>query len=327
MMALGLSTLALILITRAAKVMNEREIVQEALLRSEKKFRSIVENTLEGIIITDSKGVIQMVNPAFTVVTGFEVGEVFGKNPCLLSSGHHDARFYQDMWQTITQTNSWKGEIWNRRKNGESYPEWLSINTIKDEQGQVTNYVGVFSDITERKKKEEDLKNLAFYDALTGVPNRMLFNERLLQAIRAALRSKQQIAVFFLDLDYFKQVNDNHGHEVGDLLLQEVAKRLLSILRKEDTVARLGGDEFAIVLRTVLNPDDAFLIANKIIESLTLPFLLKEHVCRIGTSIGISLFPTHASSSETLVKFADEAMYAAKKSGRNCYRLHGVEAV
>ena len=320
---LGLSLLALTLITRAARAMSELETAQEELRRSEQKFRSIVENTLEGISITDTHGNIQMVNQAFSMVTGYKVGEVIDQNHRLLHSGHHDKLFYQNMWQTIAKTGSWKGEVWNRRKNGDIYPEWLSISSIKDVQGKITNYIGVFSDITDRKKDEENLKHLAFYDALTEIPNRMLFNERLLHAIKVASRNNQSMGVFFLDLDYFKQVNDNHGHEIGDLLLQEVASRLLTILRKEDTVARLGGDEFSIVLRTVDNPNDTYLVAEKIIKSLTLPFFLKEHVCKIGTSIGISLFPIHAKNAEALVKCADEAMYVAKKSGRNCYKLYG----
>jgi diguanylate cyclase (GGDEF)-like protein/PAS domain S-box-containing protein len=286
---------------------------------------SVIKHSQEGIIITDTQVNIQMVNPAFSKITGYESGDVIGQNPSLLQSGRHDEEFYNQMWQSIHEADTWSGEVWSRRKSGDIYPEWISISAIKDGRGKVTNYVGILSDITERKAFEKQLKDLAFYDSLTGIPNRTLFNERLLQALKEAARHEQKLAVFFLDLDFFKQVNDTYGHKIGDMLLQEVSKRLLSLLREEDTVARLGGDEFAIILRTAESPEVAGLIATKIIELLTEPFILSGRECQIGTSIGISIFPEQATEPETLVKFADMAMYLAKKGGRNCYKFYGEE--
>ena len=287
---------------------------------------NVMEHALEGIIVTDADGAIQMANPAFSKLTGYEVGEVLGKNPRLLSSGRHTASFYEEMWRALAETGSWQGEIWNRRKDGEIYPEWLSISAIRDGREEVSNYVAIFSDITRRKELEEHLENLAFYDALTAIPNRMLFSERLVQALREAKRHKQKLAVFYFDLDLFKRVNDTHGHETGDLLLQEAARRLKKLLREEDTVARLGGDEFAMVLRTIQKPEDAMLVADKVIAVLTQPFLLNTVECRIGASIGISLFPEHGEEPDTLVKRADAAMYLAKRGGRNRYRFHEPDA-
>ncbi|MBF0179365.1 MAG: PAS domain S-box protein [Magnetococcales bacterium] len=284
---------------------------------------TIIEQALEGIIITDAEAVIRMVNPAFTQLTGYAPGDVIGQNPRLLGSGRHDASFFRELWQTLNGTGSWRGELWNRRKNGEVFPEWLSISAIRNEQDEVTHYMAIFSDITERKAFERQLENLAFYDALTAIPNRMLFHQRLEQALREAARHRQRVGVFYLDLDLFKAVNDTHGHKVGDLLLQAVSTRLQELLRQEDTVARLGGDEFAILLRHVQNLDDTRLVADKIIASLTRPFHLQGIECRIGTSIGITLFPDLGQDPETLLKQADTAMYHAKRGGRNRCRIHG----
>ncbi|MBF0294595.1 MAG: diguanylate cyclase [Magnetococcales bacterium] len=286
---------------------------------------TIIEQALEGIIITDAEAVIQLVNPAFTQLTGYAPGEVIGRNPRLLQSGRHDASFFQELWQTLNATGSWRGELWNRRKSGEIFPEWLSISAIRDEKDEVTHYMGIFSDITERKAFEEQLENLAFYDALTAIPNRMLFHQRLEQALKEAARHRQRLAVLYLDLDLFKAVNDTHGHKTGDLLLQSVATRLQDLLRQEDTVARLGGDEFAVLLRNVQNLEDTRLVAEKVIATLTRPFTLQGIECRIGTSIGITLFPDQGKDPETLLKQADTAMYYAKRGGRNRYRVYGGE--
>ncbi|MGN7613828.1 diguanylate cyclase domain-containing protein [Magnetococcales bacterium HHB-1] len=289
---------------------------------------NIIEHALEGVLVTDPDGVIEMVNPAFTRLSGYEVEDVQGKKPSILKSGRHDALFYADMWRVLLETGKWQGEVWNRHKSGALYLEWLSISSIWDADGKVTNYVGIASDITRRKMFEERLEQLAFYDGLTGVPNRMLFQDRLHSQLNQAKRYGHQLAIFFLDLDYFKQVNDQYGHDVGDLLLKEVAQRLLGLLRKEDTVARLGGDEFAIILRRVVQlPDDAALVAGKVVRCLTTPFHINSVECRIGTSIGISLFPGDGATDEMLVKLADEAMYQAKQAGRCRYCFHGKEPV
>ncbi|MBF0588923.1 MAG: diguanylate cyclase [Magnetococcales bacterium] len=279
---------------------------------------NVIDQVLEGVIITDCKGLIEKVNPAFTDLTGFQREEAIGVKPNLLRSGRHDRTFYAEMWKSLLGNGYWQGEVWNRQKNGSLYLEWLSISAIKADNGEITNFVGVISDITQRKRNEERLEQLAFYDALTGIPNRMLFHERLKHDLNQVKRNKQQLAVFFLDLDYFKKVNDTYGHEVGDKLLQETARRLQNLLRKEDTVARLGGDEFAIILKRVTQArEDSELVASKVIQALVAPFEIDGNSCQVGTSIGIGIFPNDGNEESVLIKRADEAMYRAKEGGRN----------
>ncbi|MBF0283833.1 MAG: PAS domain S-box protein [Magnetococcales bacterium] len=286
---------------------------------------SVMEHALDGIMVTDAQGVIRMINPAFTQVTGFTIEEVVGRKPNVLRSGRHNDQFYADMWKQLRQEGAWRGEVWNRRKDGSIYPEWLSISAIRDEYQKISHFVGIFIDITQRKVAEQNLERLAFYDALTGIPNRMYFMERLKQGLADARRNQQNLAIFFLDLDLFKQVNDTHGHEVGDLLLQEVATRLKGVLREQDTAARLGGDEFALILKTIHGAEDAEKVATKVVGALTEPFQLAGRECRIGTSIGISLYPDHGVEGEALVGLADFAMYRAKKGGRNRWVMHEPE--
>ncbi|WP_134702248.1 EAL domain-containing protein [Ammoniphilus sp. YIM 78166] len=291
--------------------------------RTEEKlhlYSRIFENTSEGIIITDTKGTILWVNPAFTLTTGYLPEEAIGRKPSMLSSTQHGTEFYIEMWTTIYEKGSWQGEIWNRRKSGEVYPEWLSINTVRDENGNITNYVGMFSDITERKKSEEHLKFLAHYDVLTELPNRFLFHDRLSQALLQAQRVGRQVAVMFLDLDRFKWINDTYGHGVGDQLLQSVAARLKKCVRKSDTVARLGGDEFTVLLSNILEAKDAAKVAEKIFHAFSTPFQLDEQEFFITTSIGISVYPEDGVDLETLIKNADAAMYCAKEIG-NTYQF------
>lgn len=282
----------------------------------------VMENAADGILVTDQHANIEMINPAFSTVTGYHAEEVLGKNPRLLKSGRHDDHFYQEMWRVVTEHGLWQGEIWNRRKNGDIYPQRISMSAIRDAEGQTSHYVAVFNDITQRKMDEANLERLAFYDPLTGIPNRQLFLERLDRAIREDNRHKTATALMFLDLDHFKQVNDNHGHEVGDLLLQEAARRLQGLVRDEDTVARLGGDEFTIILRRVSLPQDADRVASKVVTSMVQPFQIKGIECRVGASIGIACHPLHSKDVDTLVKLADTAMYVAKKGGRNNYRIY-----
>ncbi|MFZ5586362.1 MAG: bifunctional diguanylate cyclase/phosphodiesterase [Thermodesulfobacteriota bacterium] len=281
----------------------------------------VFENTIEGITVTDLRGNIQMVNPGFTHITGYSAEEVVGRNPRVLKSDRHDEVFYENMWREITERGHWSGEIWNRRKSGEAYPEWLTINVIKDSQGQTTHYVALFHDITEIKRSEEKIKHQAYHDALTGLPNRQLFNDRLEVALARARRNRTQVAVMFLDLDHFKTINDSLGHAVGDLLLQGVAQRLSEAVRQEDTVSRLGGDEFIMILPDVDDADDAVAVAGRIIESLEKPFTLRGHDLYITSSVGITIFPNDGGDLETLVKNADMAMYLAKEEGRNTFRL------
>jgi len=258
------------------------------------------------------------VNPAFTIITGYTQRDVIGKTPSLLASGTHDQAFYQDMWQQINTQGGWHGEIRNRRKSGQLYVEWLSIKRVCDTKGQVTHYVAVFSDISERKASEERMHHLAHYDVLTDLPNRVLFGDRLAQAIASAQRDNRHLALMFIDLDKFKPVNDELGHPVGDQLLRAVAKRLRQcVLRDSDTVARVGGDEFVVMLHDVESEQDAMTVATKIRSALEQPFELGEHTVSISSSVGIAMFPQHGASENALLKNADIAMYHAKDAGRN----------
>jgi diguanylate cyclase (GGDEF)-like protein/PAS domain S-box-containing protein len=299
-------------------IRQRKEAEQRLLLGS-----SVIRHASEGIIVTDAQGRISMVNPAFSRVTGYAEEESLGANPKILQSGRHDKEFYHRMWAALLENSFWQGEVWNRRKNGEIYPEWLSLSVIKDGNGRITNYVAMFSDISRLKEAEEGLERLAFYDPLTALPNRLLFRERLEHSLKAARRSDaRRTAVLYLDLDKFKAVNDTYGHTTGDALLQEVARRLGEVVREVDTVARLGGDEFAIVLHEVLDVDAPRRVAEKIIAAINEPVFAEGHQCHVGTSIGIALAPDHAEEAGALVELADAAMYAAKKSGRNCYSVH-----
>ncbi|MBF0446599.1 MAG: diguanylate cyclase [Magnetococcales bacterium] len=282
----------------------------------------VMDNAADGIIVTNSSGIIEMVNPAFTQVTGFSSEEVVGQNPNILKSGRHDVNFYQEMWQSLLNKGVWRGEVWNRRKDGGVYPQQLSMSAIYDNNDGISHYVGVFNDISQRKLNEENLERLAFYDPLTGIPNRLLFRERLNQAIREDRRYKTASALLFLDLDKFKQVNDTYGHEIGDLLLQKATERLQLLIRDNDTVSRLGGDEFTVILRRAANIQDAERVAGQIVATMLDPFLINELTCQIGVSIGIAFYPFHADDIDTLIKRADTAMYIAKKGGRNRYHVY-----
>jgi diguanylate cyclase (GGDEF)-like protein/PAS domain S-box-containing protein len=282
---------------------------------------TVFETTTEGIIVTNAQNQIIMVNPAFTSITGYSVEEVMGKTPEMLKSGYHDAIFYEEMWQSLVKTGEWQGEIWNRRKQGEIYVEWISIVAIRDSSQNITQYVAVFSDITKRKQTEEFIWHQAHYDALTNLPNRTLFADRLEQALQSALRKKEQLALIFIDLDRFKWVNDTLGHKAGDLLLQEAAQRLTACVRKYDTVARLGGDEFTVILPKIEDFLQVKGIAEKMLENLSLPFQLDNKEASIGGSLGIAFYPEDGEDVETLLKNADIAMYQAKEGGRNGYQF------
>ncbi len=268
----------------------------------------VFSNASEGIMITDKQLRILSVNQAFTAVTGYTEAEAVGHTPRLLHSGIQNPYFYIRMWERIHSAGHWQGEIWNRRKNGEVYPEWLSITTLKDEQGLITNYIGMFTDITERKQSEEHLKYLAHFDKLTGLPNRTL----LYELVREAAGETGKMAVFFIDLDRFKTVNDSLGHNVGDRLLQQVAGRLSSTASEEDIVSRLGGDEFILVQRNRPSRDDAIAYAKRLISAMKHPFVVDDNELYINASIGICLSPEHGTDFENLVKQADLAMYEAK---------------
>ncbi len=296
--------------------------------RIEEKMRqaaAVFDNTREGIMLTDAQRKILAVNRAFSAITGYSEAEVVGKTPAVLSSGRHDEPFYRHMWEALEQQGSWEGEIWNRRKNGEVYPEWRSINAIWDEQGRVTNYISVFNDFSALKHSQEQLEHLALHDPLTDLPNRVMFRTRLDHAIERANRDGRQVAVLFLDLDNFKNVNDSLGHPVGDELLEQVAERLRRLIRKEDTLARLGGDEFVVLMEGLRREKQSEVLAGKLIHTLTAPFQLEGHDVYIGASIGIALCPDDGADVDTLVRNADAAMYQAKQSGRNRYHFYTEE--
>jgi len=274
------------------------------------------------VLVADTNNRIVKVNPAFTTITGYSPEEAIGKTTRLLSSGTHPPEFYKEMWDTLNSAGSWQGEISNRRKSGEFYTEWLSINEVRDNEGKLSNYVALFTDISERKAAEAHMHNLAHYDVLTGLPNRTLLSDRLQQAIAAAKREKLHMALMFIDLDKFKPVNDTLGHHIGDLMLKEVAKRMLECLRESDSAARIGGDEFVVLLPFFETESDAVAVAEKIRNALEQPFELAGHSLRISSSIGVAVYPEHGADEKSLLKNADTAMYYAKEAGRNNVKLY-----
>jgi diguanylate cyclase (GGDEF)-like protein/PAS domain S-box-containing protein len=285
-------------------------------------FAKMFENSGEAILITDAQRNILTVNPAFEQITQYTSDEVIGKNPKILSSGKQTSEFYALMWGTIELTGKWSGEIWNRRKNGEVYPEWLSIAAVKNTRGEVINYISSFSDITKRKEAERRIEFLAHYDSLTKLPNRALFGDRLRRALLLADRNKYKVGLMFLDLDKFKEVNDTLGHLAGDQLLQSVAERLRECVRASDTICRQGGDEFLILIEEIDSNTELTRIAYKIMEAMSRPHLLADTSRMISFSIGAAMYPDDADSDEALVKCADRAMYLAKESGRNNFKLY-----
>lgn len=290
--------------------------------KAEERLRLIYilfENTTEAVIITDAKGNILQVNPAFTVLNGYAEEEVVGKTPKILRSGLQDIEFYKNLRQQLLQQGSWRGEIWNRHKNGQLLAGILSINAIYNEQQQVTHYISVFADITELKASQAKLEQMAHYDHLTDLPNRTLFYQVLQEALAAAALTQTSVAVMFLDLDGFKAVNDTWGHDIGDLLLQTVAQRLRRLLRQGDMASRLGGDEFTALLRDIDDVAQLQSIAARVIDSINAPLVLRGCTVQVGVSIGIALFPQDAPDFLSLIKAADTAMYAAKQGGKNRY--------
>lgn len=303
-------------------VLKERDETLSLSNRHLRLAEKVFETTFEGIMVTNADSEIESVNPAFAKITGYELREVVGKKPDILSSGRHAPEFYRKMKSALAENGCWQGEIWNRRKNGEVYPEWLSISTVKSKEGGVSNYVAIFSDITERKASEEHVRFLAHHDALTGLPNRMLMMERLEHALAHAHRHGLMLAVMFLDLDRFKNINDSLGHALGDQLLKTVAQRLTESVREDDTAARLGGDEFIIILEAVSTPEDVVGIAQKLVDSLAQPVMLGRQETVVSSSIGISIYPGDGESADALIKHADIAMYRAKEQGRNNYQFY-----
>jgi diguanylate cyclase (GGDEF)-like protein/PAS domain S-box-containing protein len=293
----------------------------------ESRIAAVAFETQQGMTITDAHGTILQVNKVFSNITGYSAEEVIGKNPRLLQSGRQDSAFYKAMWEHIQRSDSWQGEVWNKRKNGEIYPEWLSISTVKDESGTVTHYVGAFTDISTRKVTEQRIESLSFYDTLTGLPNRALLRDRLQHALVVTLRRQRQAALLHIDLDNFKTINDTLGHDQGDLVLKEVVSRLRSCARASDTLARIGGDEFALLVEGPVHDDldtmnQARVIADKVLLALRQPFALGEYAHHNSASIGITLFVgTEQVNVEEPLKQAELAMYQAKAAGRNTLRF------
>jgi diguanylate cyclase (GGDEF)-like protein/PAS domain S-box-containing protein len=305
---------------------SNRMIEQELLERQavENRLRILgkfFENTNEAVIITDSQARIIEVNDAFTRITGFDKEEVIGRRPTVLRSYRNSRRAHMQMWKSILRRGSWQGEVWDRRKNGEIYPVWLSIGPVRDDENAMRHYVAIASDISAIKKTEERLEHLAHHDSLTNLPNRILFSDRLLQAVALAKRNKKMIAVMLLDLDRFKEVNDTLGHRLGDQLLIEVSRRLKNSIREVDTISRLGGDEFAIILSDISDIESAAQVAQHFMQSVSEPFEIENHEIFITTSIGITIYPADSDEMESLLKNADTAMYHAKSRGKNNFQF------
>ncbi|MFP4062934.1 MAG: PAS domain S-box protein [Halochromatium sp.] len=291
----------------------------------ERQASTVFENSTEAILVTDAEQRILAVNRAFTEITGYAEAEILDQTPNRLGFGHHQDAFFERIWQEIETTGAWRGELWNRRKNGETYPVRLSITSVRDDDGRLINYIGMFSDISESKRSEEELYRLAHNDALTGLPNRTLLRARMEQSLQRAKRDNRMLALLFIDLDLFKNVNDSLGHSVGDELLKDVARAIEQEVRKADTVARIGGDEFIILMDGIDDPSTAAHLAERLCQLVSQPFQVADRELRLTASIGVSLFPTDGKSMDSLLSNADLAMYRAKDQGRNTYRFFEAE--
>jgi diguanylate cyclase (GGDEF)-like protein/PAS domain S-box-containing protein len=294
--------------------------------RTEEKLRQVAcvfESTSEGIVLADAQARILAVNRAFTEITGYRESEVLGQNPRILQSGRHDPAFYRALWSELLATGQWRGEVWNRRKDGEVYPEWLNLSAVRDAAGNTTHYVAVFSDVGHIKRTQQALDFLVHHDPLTKLPNRALFRDRLEHGLQRARRSAKQLALLLLDLDRFKVVNDTLGHPLGDALLRAIAERLRAATSESDTLARLGGDELALLLEDDASAQNAAFAARRLQALFAQPLALGEHELVVTASIGISLFPFDGDDADTLIRHAERAMYEAKTLGRNTYRFFG----
>lgn len=299
---------------------------QKAFELAQREASTVFESSYEGLMIVNADGLIAKVNPAFVRITGYVPEEVIGKSPRVLSSGRQDAEFYRQMWEAIGKQDFWQGEIWNRRKSGEIYAELLSISVVRNSMGAIEHYVAVFSDISRLKAHEAELDRIAHYDPLTGVPNRRLLADRMVQAIARTSRSGTSLAVCYLDLDGFKQVNDQYGHQAGDQLLLGVAEHLKRILRADDTLARLGGDEFVLLLADIASPEECSVILERVLAATGSAVVIEGHAISTSASIGVSLYPQDHVDADTLLRHADQAMYLAKNAGKNRFHLFDPES-
>lgn len=303
-------------------------LIQQPLRENRERLRqaaAVFDCTREGVLVTDAQGLIVHVNRAFIEITGYQCEDVLGHRPSLFKSVRHSASFYQTMFQTLERDGEWSGEIWNRRKSGEIYPQWQTIRVIRDDQGQISHYVAVFSDISAIKHSEHELAHLAHHDPLTDLPNRLLFTDRAEQALASAQAHKRGCALLLLDLDHFKIINDSLGHNVGDQLLKTVGERLQGLFGSGVTLARLGGDEFAVLAESCPQLVQAAALAQRILDAMKEPFIFDGHQLFISASIGISLFPSDALSAEQLLRNADSALFKAKSAGREGYALYTEE--
>ena len=305
---------------------SSRDITERKKNQEMQRIAAVTFDTQEAIMITTPDAKILRVNQAFHEITGYSKDEVVGHNPRIFQSGRHDAAFYQAMWTALRATGKWSGEIWDKRRNGSIYPKMMTITAVYDNEHKLTHYVAVFRDISDRKKSEQEIHQLAFYDPLTALPNRRLLMDRLQQGLAASVRNARYGALLFLDLDHFKTINDTRGHATGDLLLIEATRRLLTCVREGDSVARLGGDEFVVLLEGLGSEADEAagqteLVAEKIRIELDKPYKLSDFECHLTVSIGIGLFINHEESAESLLQHADVAMYQAKSAGRNAIRF------
>lgn len=299
----------------------QRKVAEASLRRA----ALVYANTSEAVVVTDADGIILDINPAFTAITGYTASEALGRPMSILSSGRHGPDFYNAMWRSLHETGKWSGDIRNRRKDGSEYVERLTIDTSYNENGTVNCHIGLFSDVTAERRKEETIWKQAHYDHLTGLPNRKMFHEALEQAMETASSNGRCMALIFLDLDYFKEVNDSLGHDVGDELLQEVARRLRRAVREHDLVARLGGDEFTLILKNADMPKNVEEVCRRVLKTLAEPYIFGEHSIMVSASLGVTVFPRDGSSVTELLQNADLAMYAAKDAGRNQFRHFSAE--
>ena len=281
----------------------------------------VIDNTTEGIMITDTDFRIIEINKSFCTITGYSREEVLGESALSLHTGPQEAGFYEGIWDIVRIRGSWRGEVWDRRKSGEVYPKWLSVSAVADERGEITRFVGIFSDITPMKKSDEELYHLAHYDSLTGLANRRQFHDLLSRALKSARRKNEGVAVMFIDVDSFKEVNDSFGHRAGDQLLQEIGKRIQHCVRETDVVARLGGDEFTVILANLHDPGSIERIAQKVLDQVARPVTIGQDEVRVTSSIGISMLAEDSTDSDSLIQNADLAMYRAKAQGKNTFQV------
>ncbi|MFH1659217.1 MAG: EAL domain-containing protein [Pseudomonadota bacterium] len=312
-------------LAKANRELGDRYAAQLAVEKQLTLHATAFRSAHDGITLTDAAGNILDVNPAFTRITGWERSEVIGRNPRVLKSGRHDREFYEAMWKSINETDSWRGEIWNRNKYGEIYPELLSISAVRESDGKLTNYVAVFSDIGRLKAQESQLTQMAYYDPLTELPNRTLLADRLVQGIAQTRRTASLMAICYLDLDGFKPVNDTWGHGAGDMVLIEIANRMRQIMRGGDTVARLGGDEFVLLLLGFVSEAECHEAIRRLQAQIALPLTVLPEPVSISASVGVTLFPQDDQDPDTLLRHADQAMYRAKQAGKNCYQIFDAE--